>query len=170
MMRDSDGRPQTSRYLLIAGTVVALLSVVSWFTTGSGGHTSSESTKAGTCQIPSGATTGAEALPALISKLTAPLGSPNTRWTRSGGGTTLYSYCYNSIDGQQVIAAIGLMAGHGYTQASGSDPSTQTTFTKAQVVPYGVSLTSYGDLDLTRVDPQARGGLAIVWTDAQVTS
>jgi hypothetical protein len=169
MMSDPDRNARASRFLLIAGAVVALISVITWFTLDSGPKKDDSST-AGTCQLPSGATAGTEPLPALVSTLTAPLGSANTMWTKSSGGTTVYSYCYNSIDGQHVIAAIGLMTGHDYSQTPGDDPSTQTNFTKDGAMPYGVSLTVSGDLDVSHLDPAAKGGLAIVWTDTHPSS
>lgn len=164
MMSDPERSSRTSRILLIAGAAVAIISVVTWFTVHSG-HETADSSTAGRCQVPSGATTGTEPLPALVDLLTTSLGPASTTWSKSSQGTTVYSYCYNSVDGQHVNAAIGLLSGHGYTQAPGNDPTSQTNFTKPGSTPYGVSLNVTADLDVSHLDPLAKGGLSIVWTD-----
>jgi hypothetical protein len=166
MMSDPDRNARTSRLLLIAGAAVAVIAIVSWVAFDSGGKKGGGASPTTTCQVPSGATAGTEPLPALVGTLTAPLGAASTTWTKSSGADTVYSYCYDSVDGEQVDQAITLLIGSGYTQASGADATAQSNFTKVAAKPYGVSLNVSGSLDLTQIDQSAQGGLSIVWTDA----
>lgn len=168
MLSDPDRSSRLSRNLLIAGAVVGVITVITWFAVDSGGSKNGDTGAAqGTCQIPAKAKAGTQPLPALVSTLVAPLGAPDITFTATSGPETAYSYCYDVISGAQLTPAIGLLTGHGYTQAAGADPQTQTNFTQPGATPYGVSLTVTGDLDVSRVDPAALGGLAIVWTDTQ---
>jgi hypothetical protein len=166
MMEDPDRGSRTPQILLIAGVALAVISVIAWFTVGSGNKSNHDSKTAGTCQLPSGAKAGTEPLPAFVTTLTAPLGVADTMWTKSVSGVTVYSYCFNAVKGQGLIDTIGLLTGHGYTKSADAVATTQVNFTNATTVPYGVSLNVSGDLDVTRTDPVATGGLSIVWMDS----
>ncbi|MGH8959801.1 MAG: hypothetical protein ACRDWT_01120 [Jatrophihabitantaceae bacterium] len=164
MMGDPERSSRTSRMLLIAGAVVGVISVITWVSFDSGGN---GGTPTGQCRVPAHATSGTQTPPALVSQLAAPIGPPNVTATLTSGGSSVYVYCYDLIDGAQLIAAIGALREDGYSQAAGDDPTTQVSFTQDGKSPYGINLTVNGELVVDHPNAQTHGGLSITWTDGK---
>jgi hypothetical protein len=164
----SDGGRRTSRILLIAGVVVGVITVISWFAFDSGGkHTKNQNPTVIGCRVPSGGTAGTEAAPNIVTALATPLGPPNTTATLTANDTTVYVYCYNRVTGSQVSTAIATLRAGGYDEIDSQDPVTQIVFTQDATTPYGVNLTVSGGLDASNPMAQSSGGLSITWIDTK---
>ena len=169
-MFDPDRGNRTSRILLIIGSVLAVVSVVSWFAFGSGkGNKTSDSGR--NCRAPAHSTTGTEPPPHLVAEILTPLGQPTVSSTVTAQGTTVYTYCYDSVLGSQPISAIATLNHDGYDQNPGSATAQQQAiFTSDSKVPYGINLTVNGDLVTDHPSVSSRGGLSVTWLDTKPTN
>ena len=165
MRPPGESRWNLPRVLFIAGVLAAIAAVVSWLTVGvddGGSHT------AGGCRIPAHATQGTEPAPALIATIATPLGAPGAAFTATSGGVTVYDYCFDVVDGAAVALTIATLRAEPYSEAPGANPTQQLNFTGDGQVPYGVSLTVTGNLDVSHPVSGTQGGLSIAWSDEKL--
>jgi uncharacterized protein YdeI (BOF family) len=159
--------------VIVAAVVVVIAAVVIAVALGggSGKHAtanpsgSTTGPAAGTCRVPSGASPGTETPAGALAGVLTSLGSPDVRFTRASGGTTVYVYCYDSVSGGELGAASTALARAGYAKVPGQDPTQQVVFQKAGDTPYAVALTVTGTLDASQPGSADSGGLSVTWTD-----
>jgi hypothetical protein len=149
--------------LFLAGVAVAVAAIVSWLVVGNGDGGSTGA--GGACRLPAHATAGTEPAPGLVTRVTAPLGSPDVTFTQSSAGVTVYGYCYDVVDGSALAATLALLRQQPYSSAPGSNPTQQLNFTADGHTPYGVSVSVGGNLDVSHPTSGTYGSASVVWTD-----
>jgi hypothetical protein len=127
--------------------------------------TSSSGPPQGTCRVPSGASAGTETPPGVVARVLSSLGRADVTFTRTSGGTTVYVYCYDAIDGGQLGAVSTLLSGASYTKTPGQDATQQVVFQHEGKTPYGIALTVTGTLNASQPGSGDHGGLSVTWVD-----
>lgn len=162
----SEHRDRRARTLFLLALAVAAVALIGSLVS-RGGSDGSTSSSAVACRIPAGARAGAETPPALVARIVEALPAPDVTFTREQGGSTVYDYCFNMIDGRQLTGVVRTLDRAGYTRTTERNPIGQVLYRSEGATPYGVSLTVTGTLDASNPGADQRGGLSVVWVDSK---